>query len=125
MFRVFAGGSILGGKLTKELEEKYGSSLLDLEEMNSLKTHPKLYTPGKCIFISGTEFQKTELQCEYIDPSHFDEILIHHSTNIFTYHLPDQYRLFLHLALQQTSKKGCLPKSEVDACDPFFLHGDK
>lgn len=49
-------GSIMGQKWSAELEqEKYGSSKLDMDVMDSLKTHEKLYTPGRCIFISGDE----------------------------------------------------------------------
>ena len=45
-------GSILGQKWTRELEERYGSHI-DFEKMRALKTHEKLYPPGKCLFMEG------------------------------------------------------------------------
>lgn len=51
----------MGQKWTEELERsKYGSNRIDMQVMDSLKTHEKLYTPGKCIFISGDEARRAE-----------------------------------------------------------------
>jgi len=125
-FRAFAGGSVLGQNWTKELEEqKYGSSKLDMDVMNALKTHDKLYTPGKCLFINGDIYKPTEITCEYIDNECFDEVLIHHSVDMFKAHMPDRYRLFLGACLDVLQKKdtsGDISDEVIEKCNPNTLY---
>jgi len=123
MFRTFAGGSILGQTWTKELEEqKYGSSKLDMDKMKALKTHDKLYPPGKCVFISGDTWKPSEMRFEFVDNECFDEVLIHHSTDMFTSHMPDQYRKFLGASLQEAQRRIYGGVTDQSDCDPTTIH---